>query len=164
MTDYEKEQLENWEFQGAEYFLHTKRTEEKNTLEKRVCTLGDRFVVWCCVMNVAILDFNSLLLTFVSSNRVNDATVKLDRIMECVMDTSAVDSESAPGVAQPNIDFRPPTRDTGALERRLARMEDNVASILETMKTLVDLAHSQKVFYPYRSLYIPHSNEKEGVF
>ena len=109
-------------------------------------------------------DFNSLLLTFVSSNRVNDATVKLDRIMECVMDTSAVDSESAPGVAQPNIDFRPPTRDTGALERRLARMEDNVASILETMKTLVDLAHSQKVFYPYLSLYIPHSNEKEGVF
>lgn len=118
LTDYEREQLENWEFQGAEYFLHTKRTEEKNTLEKRVCTLGDR---------------------------VNDATVKLDRIMECVMDTSAVDSESAPGVAQPNIDFRPPTRDTGALERRLARMEDNVASILKTMKTLVDLAHSQKV-------------------
>ena len=78
--------------------------------------------------------------------------------MECVMDTSAVDSESAPGVAQPT------TRDTGALERRLARMEDNVASILKTMKTLVDLAHSQKVFYPYRSLYIPHSNEKEGVF
>ncbi|RMX42269.1 hypothetical protein pdam_00009856 [Pocillopora damicornis] len=114
LTDYEKEQLENWEFQGAEYFLHTKRTEEKNTLEKRVCTLGDR---------------------------VNDATVKLDRIMECVMDTSAVDSESAPGVAQPNIDFRPPTRDTGALERRLARMEDNVTSILKTMKTLVDLAH-----------------------
>ena len=109
-------------------------------------------------------DFNSLLLTFISSNRVNDATVKLDRIMECVMDTSAVDSESAPGVAQPNIDFRPPTRDTGALERRLARMEDNVTSILKTMKTLVDLAHSQKVFYPYLSLYIPHSNEKEGVF
>ena len=55
LTDYEKEQLENWEFQGAEYFLHTKRTEEKNTLEKRVCTLGDRFVLSCCVMNIAIL-------------------------------------------------------------------------------------------------------------
>lgn len=118
LSDYEKEQLENWEFQGAEYFLHTKRTEEKNTLEKRVCTLGDR---------------------------VNDATVKLDRIMESVLDTSTVDSEGAPGVAQPNLDFRPPTRDTGALERRLARMEGNVASILETMKTLVDLVHNQKV-------------------
>lgn len=42
LTDYEKEQLENWEFQGAEYYIHTKKAEEKNTLEKRVCTLGDR--------------------------------------------------------------------------------------------------------------------------
>ena len=87
------------------------------------------------------------LLAHVCSNRVNDATVKLDRIMESVLDTSTVDSEGAPGVAQPNLDFRPPTRDTGALERRLARMEGNVASILGTMKTLVDLVHNQKVFF-----------------
>ena len=33
----------NWEFQGAEYYMHTKKAEEKNTMEKRVCTLGDRY-------------------------------------------------------------------------------------------------------------------------
>ena len=43
LTDYEKEQLVNWEFQGAEYYIHTKKAEEKNTLEKRVGTLGDRY-------------------------------------------------------------------------------------------------------------------------
>ena len=43
LTDYEQEQLMNWEFQGAEYYMHTKKAEEKNTMEKRVCTLGDRY-------------------------------------------------------------------------------------------------------------------------
>jgi len=47
LTDYEKEQLENWEFQGAEYFIHMKRAEEKNTMERRVCTLGDKYVYTC---------------------------------------------------------------------------------------------------------------------
>ncbi|KAJ7389832.1 Transient receptor putative cation channel sub M member 2 [Desmophyllum pertusum] len=95
-----------------------KRAEEKDTLERRVCTLGDR---------------------------VNDATVKLDRIMECVLDTtSAEDSEGAP-TAQPNYEWRPPTRDMGGMDRRLARMEENVASIFETVKTMVDLLHNQKV-------------------
>lgn len=45
LTDYEKEQLVNWEFQGAEYYVHMKKAEEKNTLETRVCTLGDRYVL-----------------------------------------------------------------------------------------------------------------------
>ena len=45
LRDYELEQLENWEFQGAEYYIHTRRAEEKNTLEQRVCSLGDRFVL-----------------------------------------------------------------------------------------------------------------------
>lgn len=45
LREYEKEQLENWEFQGAEYFIHMKRAEEKNTLERRVCTLGDKYVL-----------------------------------------------------------------------------------------------------------------------
>ena len=65
--------------------------------------------------------------------------------MECVLDTSTEDSEGAPTASQPSYEWRPPTRDHGALERRLARMEDNVASILETMKTVVDLVHNQKV-------------------
>ena len=43
LTDYEQEQLMNWEFQGAEYYMHTKKAEENNTMEKRVCTLGDRY-------------------------------------------------------------------------------------------------------------------------
>lgn len=47
LTDYEKEQLENWEFHGAEYFIHMKRAEEKNTMERRVCTLGDKYVYTC---------------------------------------------------------------------------------------------------------------------
>lgn len=79
--------------------------------------------------------------------RVNDATVKLDRIMECVLDTSgADDSEGAPTVSQPAYIPRPPTRDLGGLERRLGRMEENVASIFETVKTLVDLFHNQRVW------------------
>ena len=45
LKDDEKELLENWEFQGAEYFIHMKRAEEKNTLERRVCTLGDKYVL-----------------------------------------------------------------------------------------------------------------------
>ena len=65
--------------------------------------------------------------------------------MECVLDTtSAEDSEGAP-TAQPNYEWRPPTRDMGGMERRLARMEENVASIFETVKTMVDLLHNQKV-------------------
>lgn len=83
----------------------------------------------------------------VSFERVNDATVKLDRIMECVLDTTgADDSEGAPAVSQPNYEWRPPTRDLGGLERRLGRMEENVASIFETVKTLVDLLHNQRVW------------------
>jgi len=83
----------------------------------------------------------------VSSHRVNDATVKLDRIMECVLDTSGADeSEGAPTVSQPAYIPRPPTRDLGGLERRLGRMEENVASIFETVKTLVDLLHNQRVW------------------
>ena len=83
----------------------------------------------------------------VSFNRVNDATVKLDRIMECVLDTSgADDSEGTPTVSQPAYIPRPPTRDLGGLERRLGRMEENVASIFETVKTLVDLLHNQRVW------------------
>ncbi|KAL9974194.1 hypothetical protein ACROYT_G011206 [Oculina patagonica] len=110
LTEYEKEQLENWEFQKAEYFIHMKRVEEKNTLERRVCTLGEK---------------------------VNDATRKLDRIMEVVLDTtSAEESEGAPAAAQPSYDWRPLTRDLGGSERRL---------IFETVKTLVDLLHNQRV-------------------
>ena len=83
----------------------------------------------------------------VSFNRVNDATVKLDRIMECVLDTTGVDdAEGAPTVSQPSYEWRPPTRDLGGLERRLGRMEENVASIFETVKTLVDLLHNQRVW------------------
>ena len=82
--------------------------------------------------------------------RVNDATVKLDRIMECVLDTSGTDdSEGAPTVSQPTYIPRPPTRDLGGLERRLGRMEENVASIFETVKTLVDLLHNQRVWNGY---------------
>lgn len=44
LSEYEKEQMMNWEFQGAEYFVHKKKAEEKNTLEKRVWALGDRWV------------------------------------------------------------------------------------------------------------------------
>ena len=78
--------------------------------------------------------------------RLNNATVKLDRIMECVLDTvNPEDAEGAPAISQPNYDWRPPTRDHGGLERRLARMEDSVASIYETVKTMVDLLHLQKV-------------------
>ena len=43
LTDYEKEQVMNWEFQGAEYFVHMKKAEEKNALENRVIALGDRY-------------------------------------------------------------------------------------------------------------------------
>lgn len=83
----------------------------------------------------------------VSFCRVNDATVKLDRIMECVLDTSGTDdSDGAPTVSQPTYISRPPTRDLGGLERRLGRMEENVASIFETVKTLVDLLHNQRVW------------------
>lgn len=79
-------------------------------------------------------------------NRVNDATVKLDRIMEVVLDTTnAEDSEGAPAAAQPSYEWRPQTRDFGGLERRMGRMEENVASIFETVKTLVDLLHNQRV-------------------
>ena len=79
-------------------------------------------------------------------NRLNDATVKLDRIMECVLDTTgSEDSEGVPKTSQPNHEWRPPTRDFGGLERRLARMEDNISSLYETVKTMVDLLHSQKV-------------------
>lgn len=123
LTDYEQEQLMNWEFQGAEYYMHTKKAEENNTMEKRVCTLGDR---------------------------LDDATAKLDRLMECVLDTtSAEDAEGSPTTPatsqQPTYEWRPPTRDVGGLERRLARMEENVASIFETVKTMVDLLHNQRV-------------------
>lgn len=119
LRDYEKEQLLNWEFQGAEFFVHMKKAEEKNTLEQRVYTLGDR---------------------------LNNATVKLDRLMECVLDTTnAEDSEGAPKNSQQTYEWRPPTRDFGGLERRLGRMEENVASIYETLKTVVDLLHNQRV-------------------
>lgn len=121
LTDYEKEQVMNWEFQGAEYFVHMKKAEEKNTLENRVITLGDR---------------------------LNNATVKLDRLMESVLDTTnPEDNEGAPTNSQPTHEWRPPTRDFGGLERRLARMEDNMAAIHETVKTVkavVEMLHNQK--------------------
>lgn len=66
--------------------------------------------------------------------------------MECVLDTtSPEDSEGAPTNSQPSYEWRPPTRDFGGLERRLGRMEENVASIFETVKTMVDLLHNQRV-------------------
>ena len=82
--------------------------------------------------------------------RLDDATAKLDRLMECVLDTtSAEDAEGSPTTPatsqQPTYEWRPPTRDFGGLERRLARMEENVASIFETVKTMVDLLHNQRV-------------------
>lgn len=70
--------------------------------------------------------------------------------MECVLDTtSAEDADGSPTTPatsqQPTYEWRPPTRDVGGLERRLARMEENVASIFETVKTMVDLLHNQRV-------------------
>ena len=66
--------------------------------------------------------------------------------MECVLDTTGPeDSEGAPTNSQPSYEWRPPTRDFGGLERRLGRMEENVASIFETVKTMVDLLHNQRV-------------------
>ncbi|XP_074622988.1 transient receptor potential cation channel subfamily M member-like 2 isoform X1 [Acropora palmata] len=118
LSEYEKEQMMNWEFQGAEYFVHKKKAEEKNTLEKRVCALGDR---------------------------LNNATVKLDRLMECVLDTTNPgETEDALTSSQPTFEWRPPTRDTAGLERRLVRLEENVAAIHQTMKTVVDLLQNEK--------------------
>ena len=82
--------------------------------------------------------------------RLDDATAKLDRLMECVLDTtSAEDAEGSPTTPatsqQPTYEWRPPTRDVGGLERRLARMEENVASIFDTVKTMVDLLHNERV-------------------
>lgn len=66
--------------------------------------------------------------------------------MECVLDTTnPEDSEGAPKNSQQTYEWRPPTRDFGGLERRLGRMEENVASIYETLKTVVDLLHNQRV-------------------
>ena len=75
--------------------------------------------------------------------------MKLDRLMESVLDTTnPEDNEGAPTNSQPTHEWRPPTRDFGGLERRLARMEDNMAAIHETVKTVkavVKMLHNQKV-------------------
>lgn len=60
LNEYEEEQVINWEFQGAEYFVHAKRAEEKNTLEKRVYALGDRWVLIFSVHGVVFRSCNSL--------------------------------------------------------------------------------------------------------
>lgn len=72
--------------------------------------------------------------------------MKLDRIMECVLDTTgSEDTEGITTTSQPNYEWRPPTRDFGGMERRLARMEENIGSIFDTVKTMVDLLHNQRV-------------------
>lgn len=66
--------------------------------------------------------------------------------MECVLDTTNPGQpEDAPTSSQPTFERRPPTRDTAGLERRLVRMEENVAAIHETMRTVVDLLQNEKV-------------------
>ena len=72
--------------------------------------------------------------------------MKLDRLMECVLDTTNPgETEDALTSSQPTFEWRPPTRDTAGLERRLGRMEENVAAIHQTMKTVVDLLQNEKV-------------------
>ena len=83
---------------------------------------------------------------FLSRDRVNNVTAKLDRIMESVLEIPGPDdNEGRPAVTQPVPEWRPPTREFGGLERRLGRMEQNLTQVAETVKTILDLMSNQKV-------------------